>query len=1147
MADFFRKIRKDGATFMRDRVAPRVREQISAAQQRAANAPKRDAQRQPQKAASEPQSRQKSGTQSRERMTTRQASWPERPSAPSSALQEKKAPSPARAPQKPAKPNEAQRKPAQPKAVPKNSAQIKPQPVQTSKTETQETKNNKHPQAPKNSDRQGGEAQAKPKNEASENGKGKPPAVTRPIKQEAESHRQSSASQSSSDKPRAGRKKTSSSRPAATHMKRIREEREARLKTSRSTGRYGKSKSALPAQKGSAHLSKTGVRPRPSKAPTKIGGTPKAPNSTKVSSPNRGVDAREAAAKRAKSAELRKKNNEQRPKSQAQSTKPKPPANQQQSAKQNSKSASKQSPKAISPQPKTGLARPVGKPPSANAVSSPAAPKPAGSAPSAPTSSTSKAAKQNSASPAKPKKTVAASTPRKQVASTQGQRKSPAPTQAPRKQTAPTPAPRKQVASTQAQRKPEVQPQVAASEKKPEQKRPTAAQFRNRTSATFGKTLVKKDQKPAQPAAKRRHIPGLDGVRGIAVVAVLLYHFWPHLFPGGFMGVDMFFVLSGYLITFLLVREYRKTGRISLKQFWLRRARRILPAALVVIAICTALVSLFRGDIAVKVGYHAWTSALFVSNWGQIAESGSYFSDNDLNIFTHYWSLSIEEQFYLVWPLLVMGILALGLRSRTVNRLIKRPASDKAKEPADSKASQLTLLLYATIAIGAVSFIAMLVLYNPDEDPTRVYFGTDTHAFGLAVGAAIAFVVSRGSALATPRRSPATIVTGPLSRLNPALEAAAWIGFATLLAMLLTVHDTSSFTYRGGLLIASLLTGWLVMLSVRGEGLLVRVLSHPSLAWFGDRSFSLYLWHWPLLLMSRQFFTQTLDMHGDFATHVLVPFTALATTMVGTYVTYHYVENPFRKQGYRKTLLSLKGPRLAATTATTSLVAVGIVVALVTAPSQTNVEKQLEALAAQQQKAKSSQNATATGAAADPNASPMKTHQLPRGRAITAIGDSVMLASYDALKKRYPGIFIDAGVSRHYSGGQPILQNLKAQKNLRNTVILGFGTNGQAFPGQLNEIMDVIGPDRTVILVAPYGPVNGIPEAAQQVLDFATKRPNVFPAMWCQVAAKNRNALYSDGVHPKPESADLYVRAITDALKQAASGEKQPRQTCPPM
>ena len=171
---------------------------------------------------------------------------------------------------------------------------------------------------------------------------------------------------------------------------------------------------------------------------------------------------------------------------------------------------------------------------------------------------------------------------------------------------------------------------VAASEKK-KPKKAAPANFRDRANANRGS----KNAKPRTPAnLKRRHIPGLDGVRGLAVIAVLLYHFWPALFPGGFMGVDMFFVLSGYLITFLLVREYRKTGRISLKQFWLRRARRILPAALVVIAICTALVSLFRGDIAVKVGYHALTSALFVSNWGK-SQSPAVISRIMASIFSH--------------------------------------------------------------------------------------------------------------------------------------------------------------------------------------------------------------------------------------------------------------------------------------------------------------------------------------------------------------------------------------------------------------------------------------------------------------------------------------------------------------------------------
>ena len=1128
MADFLRKIRKDGATFMRDRVAPRVREQITAAQQRAANATKRDASNAPQRGTSERQSQERLKAQSRDRLKPRQASWPERSSTKNRAPQTEGQPTPKPAPRKP-----AQQKPAQKDSAPQKPAQEKPaqqktaQQSPTPQKPTQPKKAQQKPQPPRRSDSENKETKANQATKAPKTARDKNPqankaekrALVQPAKQEDK------ASRSPSKGAPAKKDTNTTPRPAAAHMKRIREEREARLSESRSAGRYSKSKSALPKQKGNARIAKTGTRPQPAKASTGVGGTP-----SKALSASRRVNAREAAAKRAKSAELRQKTKQKH------TAKQKPSAKQEYIGKQGA---------ASSATPKTNTAAPAQRKQekpvltqSKQAKSVPAQGKQAQPTPEQrkPAQPVPPQGKQAQPAPAQRKPVKPASQSPRQSTPAPTKQKSPRPASTQPKQSTPTPAPRKAAP----------QPQVVASEKKTTKQRPTAAQFRNRASATLGGSSANKRPISTQSAPSRRRVPGLDGVRGIAVVAVLLYHFWPHLFPGGFMGVDMFFVLSGYLITFLLVREYRKTGRISLKQFWLRRARRILPAALVVIAICTALVSLFRGDIAVKVGYHAWTSALFVSNWGQIAESGSYFSDNDLNIFTHYWSLSIEEQFYLVWPLLVIGLLALGLRSRTVQRLVQRPAK-KAGKPSDATSGELSLLLYTTIAIGAASFLAMLVLYNPDEDPTRVYFGTDTHAFGLAVGAAIAFVVSQGATITSPRRSPDANSTGALSRLNLTLEAGAWIGFVALLAMLLTVQDTSSFTYRGGLLIASLLTGWLVMLSVRGEGTLVNVLSHPSLAWFGDRSFSLYLWHWPLLLMSRQFFTQTLDMHGDVATHVIVPFTALVATVAGTYVTYHYVENPFRMQGYRKTLLSLKGPRLAATTATTSLVAVGIVVALVTAPAQTNVEKQLEALAAQQQKAKSSQNATATGAAADPNASPMKTHQLPRGRAITAIGDSVMLASYDALKKRYPEIFIDAGVSRHYSGGQPILQNLKAQKKLRNTVILGFGTNGQAFPGQLDEMLDVIGPDRTVILVAPYGPVNGVPEAAQQVVDFAAKHPNVFPAMWCQVAANNRNALYSDGVHPKPENAGLYVRAITDALQQAASGQKQPRQTCPPM
>ena len=1165
MADFFRKIRKDGAAFMRDRVAPRVQEQIAAVQQRAA-ASKKDGET--------PQS-------SARLKNSRQAAWPEPASTSSTPPQSTKQSADERPKQDVEKPTQqntdkpgkqggdkkAENKTASAKATSARTASSPSSaPAQDKVSQASGTSHSDAtsspirltnrtpaaPQAPKPAARK-----VLPQSDKTKGSKPQPQQPQQPkttgAKPAPKTEAQTVTTSQKSVKPRQPKKPQIQ---AATHMERIRAQREARLKAAQKTG-ASRARRPLPEKLAPGQYQptsgKTAVQPSSveatqqqnrAKAPQKprkpeqpqIPETK--PQAAKGQAKRLKLPAAQAPAPAPKRAPAAKKAEPEKP---AKPSKPSGPAKQSGPAK--APQTTKTPPVAKRTEP-AKPSQPAKQTESAkrdfvDTKQRPAAKKPETSRPSvadAPTAVLKPVPEKTEKAPLKegpvaPRKATAAGASAAAAAAETARATGKRPSTPPRK-------------------RPVAKEAVVASEKKTP-KNLHATSFRDRANANQRSS----DATTKSPTnLKRRHIPGLDGVRGIAVIAVLLYHFWPTLFPGGFMGVDMFFVLSGYLITFLLVREYRKTGRISLKQFWLRRARRILPAAIVVIAICTALVSLFRGDIAVKVGYHALTSALFVSNWGQIAESGSYFTDNGLNIFTHYWSLSIEEQFYLVWPLLVMGTLALGMRSRTVGRITGRagaaqPASKSASAtaPADDKHEQITLLLYATIAIGLVSFITMLVLYNPDEDPTRVYFGTDTHAFGLAVGAAIAFMVSRGSSFLTPRRSAATDSPHAEKRLNPTLEAGAWIGFAGLVAMLLTVQDTASFTYRGGLLIASLLTGWLVALSVRGQGSLVRVLSHPSLAWFGDRSFSLYLWHWPLFLMSKQFFTETLDMRGDVATRVIIPFTALFATLACTYITYHYIENPFRKKGYRKTMMTLKGPRLAASTATASLVVVGIVVALATAPTQTNVEKQLQALAAQQKKVSSDKTGKATGAAADPNASPIKSHHMPRGRAITAVGDSVMLASVDALRKRFPGVAVDADVSRHYIGGIPILQNLKAQKKLRNTVVLGFGTNGQAYPGQLDQIMDMLGPDRTVILVAPYGPVPGVSDAAQQVVDFAATRPNVYPAMWCQIAASHQNALYSDGVHPKPESAGLYVRAITDALKLAASGKPEPRMSCPPM
>ena len=187
---------------------------------------------------------------------------------------------------------------------------------------------------------------------------------------------------------------------------------------------------------------------------------------------------------------------------------------------------------------------------------------------------------------------------------------------------------------------------------------------------------------------------------------MVLYHFFPSLLPGGYLGVDLFFVLSGFLITSLLVREFRTSGTISLKDFWVRRFRRILPAAVSVLVICTALVAWIGGDLAVGLRQQFLGTLFFVNNWTQIATSQSYFADNEIQVFAHYWSLAVEEQFYVFWPLLITGVFLISRR----------------------KPRRLPILVAAVLAIG--SAVAMALLYVPGEDPTRVYYGTDTHAFG---------------------------------------------------------------------------------------------------------------------------------------------------------------------------------------------------------------------------------------------------------------------------------------------------------------------------------------------------------------------------------------------------------------------------------
>ncbi len=322
--------------------------------------------------------------------------------------------------------------------------------------------------------------------------------------------------------------------------------------------------------------------------------------------------------------------------------------------------------------------------------------------------------------------------------------------------------------------------------------------------------------KPANAA--QRYMPGLDGLRAVAVLAVIAYHEQFGWAPGGLLGVGIFFTLSGYLITDLLLGEWVSENRIKLKDFWLRRARRLLPALFVMLAVVTAWVTIADRVRLASLRGPVGAAATYWSNWYLIARNDSYFARfAPPQPLDHLWSLAVEEQFYLLWPWLLLGGLLLARRIRR---------------------NSVQWLIIPTLLLAAASAVEMVMLYHPGYDPTRVYEGTDTRAFGLLIGAALA--------MAWPSRGRDT--AGRRTRIL--LDGAGLAGLVVTAVMIWRVGEYSSFSYRGGMVLLSFATAAVVAATAVPGCLVGRALSWRPLRWIGVRSYGIYLWHYPVIVLT---------------------------------------------------------------------------------------------------------------------------------------------------------------------------------------------------------------------------------------------------------------------------------------------------------
>jgi peptidoglycan/LPS O-acetylase OafA/YrhL len=398
----------------------------------------------------------------------------------------------------------------------------------------------------------------------------------------------------------------------------------------------------------------------------------------------------------------------------------------------------------------------------------------------------------------------------------------------------------------------------------------------------------------ARPGQRFRHLRALDGLRGIAVLTVVLYHFAPGLMSGGFLGVDLFFVLSGFLITSLLVSEWDAARRISLSSFWLRRARRLLPALFVVLGAVAIYELVFASRVeANHVGSDGLWSIVYLANWHFIATGQSYIAQF---LFTtpsplrHMWSLAIEEQFYLVWPLVVVGIGALA----------KRRAGRAPRQYRRFRA----MLLGFILIVGVASLVRMLTLYGASGDPNRVYYGTDTRAFIILFGAALG-VISAGTPTVRGALRLPLIVIGSTG--------------ALVLAVLMTTLTTSSaFLYRGGYAVIALVMAVVLAAAAQpGRNPLAVILRWRPLVGLGLISYGVYLWHWPIGLWV------TADNTGLDGPALFVVRCAL--TLGAALASYYLVEMPIRRNGFSR--LGRVGSR------TAPIAWVGAVVVLLVVPT----------------------------------------------------------------------------------------------------------------------------------------------------------------------------------------------------------------------
>lgn len=603
---------------------------------------------------------------------------------------------------------------------------------------------------------------------------------------------------------------------------------------------------------------------------------------------------------------------------------------------------------------------------------------------------------------------------------------------------------------------------------------------------------------------RTKHVTGIDGLRTIAVIAVIIYHLVPNLLAGGYLGVPLFLLISGYFISYQFSRRFNRQLPVNLSAFYQRRFKRLYPVLIAMLVMTTAYMTLFARDLLHQIRVIVLTNLLWVYNWWEIGHGQSYFDQfGGQSPFTHLWTLGVEAQFYLVFPLLLMALFKIFKRQVVVRRII--------------------------LGLAILSAIEMAMLYQPDNI-NRVYYGTDTRTFSLLLGAWLG-------------------MAWPLDNLNQyaphrtrqLLDGVGIIALIVTVISFFITNGQAGSTYRGAMFAYSLVGMILLATILHPAGHMNRWLTNPVFTWFGQRSYGIYVYQLPVMI----FYERAIKVGYH---PVVSAIEEVALILIISELSYQLIERPIANLHWNNCWLVIRNrlsvPPFHWLAWLMTLVTIAVSATAITglclpdrSPKPTAVQKKIERNA---NKTKNHNQQLAKGKnvqTTDVNTI-QKQFTLTKSEArqarkleVTAVGDSVMEDAADSIQKIIPHAYVDAQVGRQGSATPDVIKKLKSSGNLHQIVVLNLGNNGPMTSQTTDQILAAIGKGHQIYWVTAHVPTKTWQQQVnRQIQDLAKHHSNVYVVDWYTASQGHDDWFAKDHVHMDEEGNIHYARLIVKTI-----------------